>query len=168
MHFPLACAERTAMRQRGTLKWTLSSASTCFMFLCLLSPHASDASVSILPVTTVACKENIPCLFVRVTEIFMTVLNSLFLCSKLKESLRVHTLTPPTQLIKVLPLLFLDKQINVHKNWRKLWKEHIRKRESNNYLFPQEWSGRTGKGTQTLPSTDKVLYSHPYLLVTIW
>lgn len=55
-----------------------------------------------------------------------------------------------------LPLLFSVKQINLHKNWRKHWKEeYLRKRESNNHLFPQEWSGGAGKGTQTIPGMDK-------------
>lgn len=42
------------------------------------------------------------------------------------------------------------KQVSLQKNRRKRWEEH-RESTSNNHLFPQEWSGGVGEGTQTFP-----------------
>lgn len=63
-----------------------------------------------------------------------------------------------------------DKQISLHKDWRKhREEEHTRERKSNCYLFPQEWSGGTGEGAQTLPSRISLL-KHVCVVfcVTFW
>lgn len=61
-----------------------------------------------------------------------------------------------------------DKQIDLYKDWRKhREEEHARERKSDCYLFPQEWSGRTREGAQTLPSRIS-LFINKYICLHTW
>lgn len=52
---------------------------------------------------------------------------------------------------KNLWFLFAVKQVDLQKNRRKRREEHIRESKSHDHIFPQEWSGGAGEGTQTFP-----------------